>query len=242
MTLVLSSRFILVIDVETANYLDCALVYDIGWKIIDIYGKEYAQGSFVIRDTFVYEREIINEAFYAYKIPEYITDIQNHNREMIDFCEARKRILHIMKRFNCNTVAAYNASFDKNALNNTLRYITKSRLRYFFPYETKFVCIWNMACNSICQKGEYRTFAETNRYYANHGKNYKATAETVYAFLTNDATFKEEHKGLDDVNIECKIFIACIKNGCEIMGINRGCWQKVKRGALALPFTILILC
>ena len=230
----LTDRFILVLDVETANSLDDALVYDIGWRIIDLFGKVYAEGSFVIRDIFVYERAIVKEAFYADKIPEYVRDIQNGTREMVNFMEARRRILNIMKRFNCHTVAAYNANFDRNALNKTLRFLTKSKYRYFFPYNTQFICIWNMACNSICQRGEYRTFAETNRHYSNHGKNYRATAETVYAFLTNNADFTEEHKGLDDVKIECEIFVKCFEEMGEVMGIKRNCWMNVKRGAIAL--------
>lgn len=234
MIMKLTDRFILVLDVETANSLDDALVYDIGWRIIDLSGRVYAEGSFVIRDIFVYEREIVKEAHYADKIPEYVADIQQGKREMVNFMEARRRILSVMKRFNCHTVAAYNANFDRNALNKTLRFLTKSKYRYFFHYSTNFVCIWNMACNSICQRGEYRTFAETNRHYSNHGKNYRATAETVYAFLTDNANFTEEHKGLDDVKIECEIFIKCFEEMGGVMGIKRNCWLNVKRGAIAL--------
>lgn len=237
----LTDRFILVLDVETANSLDDALVYDIGWRIIDLFGKVYAEGSFVIRDIFVYEREIVKEAYYADKIPEYITDIQQGKREMVNFMEARRRILNIMKRFNCHTVAAYNANFDRNALNTTLRFLTKSKYRYFFPHSTEFVCIWNMACNSICQQSKYKTFAETNRHYSNHGKNYRATAETVYAFLTDNANFTEEHKGLDDVKIECEIFVKCFEEIGGVMGINRLCWRSVKRGALMLSVNSLLI-
>ena len=160
---------------------------------------------------------------------------------MVNFMEARRRILNIMKRFNCHTVAAYNAHFDRNALNTTLRFLTKSKYRYFFPYSTEFVCIWNMACNSICQQSEYKTFAETNYHFSNHGKNYRATAETVYAFLTDNANFTEEHKGLDDVKIECEIFVKCFKELGGVMSIKRNCWQKVKRGALMLPVNFMLI-
>lgn len=230
----LTDRYILVLDVETANDTNDALVYNIGWRLIDLYGNVYEEGSYVIRDIFVYERELMKVAYYSNKIDDYINDIANNKSEMIDFMVARRRILEVMKKYNCHTVAAYNAHFDRKALNTTLRFLTKSKYRYFFPFNTEFICIWNMACNSICQQSEYKTFAETNRYYSNCGKNYRATAETVYAFLTNNAQFTEEHKGLDDVIIECEIFLKCLNYGGNIMGISRGCWQKVKRGALAL--------
>ena len=235
MILNITDRYILILDVETANDTIDAIVYDIGFMLVDLYTNAICeQGSFVIRDTFVYERELVKVAYYGDKIPEYVADIQQGKRQMIDFLTARRHILNLMEKYGCHTVAAYNCNFDRNALNTTLRFLTKSKYRYFFPYSTNFVCIWNMACNSICQSGEYRTFAETNRHFSNHGKNYRATAETVYAFLTDNANFTEEHKGLDDVKIECEIFVKCFKEMGGVMGIKRNCWQRVKRGAIAL--------
>lgn len=235
MILNITDRYILILDVETANDTTDAIVYDIGFILLDLYtGAICEQGSFVIRDTFVYERELVKVAYYADKIPEYIADIQQGKRQMIDFMTARRHILNIMAKYDCHTVAAYNASFDRNALNTTLRYLTKSQYRYFFPYSTNFVCIWNMACSTICQRGEYRTFAETNHLFSNHGKNYRATAETVYAFLTNDPSFKEEHKGYDDVKIEMVILQKCLSYDYTFKGIRRWCWRDVRRGAIAL--------
>ena len=241
MILNITDRYILILDVETANDTTDAIVYDIGFMLIDLYtGVICEQGSFVIRDTFVYERELVKVAYYGDKIPEYVADIQQGKRQMIDFMAARRHILNLMEKYDCHTVAAYNCNFDRNALNTTLRFLTKSKYRYFFPYSTNFVCIWNMACNSICQNGEYRTFAETNYHFSNHGKNYRATAETVYAFLTNNANFTEKHKGLDDVKIECEIFVKCFEELGGVMSIKRNCWQKVKRGALMLPVNFML--
>lgn len=241
MTIRLTNRFILLLDVETANDTTDAIVYDIGGMIINIYGNIYHQFSFVIRDSFVYERELMQSAYYAEKIPEYITDLRNGTRLLVDFMQAWNYIKRLMKQYDCTTVAAYNCNFDRNALNTTLRFLTKSKYRYFFPRNTEFICIWNMACNSICQDEAYRTFTETYRHYSNHGKNYRSSAEVVYAFLTNNPDFNEEHKGLDDVKIECKIFTECLNRGGNVMGINRGCWQKVKRGALMLPVIFVLI-
>lgn len=224
----------LILDVETANDIHDALVYDIGGHILEEDGTIHSEFSFVIRDIFCDERDIMKSAYYASKIPEYVEDLQNERRQMVNFMYAYRFINHLMKVYNCKTVAAYNCSFDRNALNVTLRYLTKSEYRWFFPYDTEFICIWNMACNSICQDGNYRTFTETYRHYSNHGKNYRATAEIVYAYLTNNPDYQEEHKGLDDVKIETEIYLACLAAGCEKMGIKRNCWQKVKRGAIAL--------
>lgn len=224
----------LILDVETANETDCALTYDVGGWFVDPNFNVLDSFSFVVRDLFVYERELVKNAYYAAKIPEYVQDLQADRRKMVDFMTMRSHILNKMSQYNCNTVCAYNANFDRNALNNTLRYLTKSKYRWFFPFGTNFVCIWNMACNTICQTSEYKTFAETNYLFSNHGKNYRATAETVYQFLTQNPNFCEEHKGLDDVKIETEIMQKCLEYGGEPLTISRGCWQKVKRGALAL--------
>lgn len=231
----LNDRYILILDVETANDTTDAIVYDIGGMILDTWtGKICENFSFVIRDTFVYDRALVNQAYYAEKIPEYVNDIRAKKRTMINFMDARGYILNFMKKYNCHTVAAYNCAFDRNALNTTMRYLTKSKYRWFFPFKTKFVCIWNMACSTICQTSEYKTFAETHRFYSNYGKNYRTSAEVVYAFLTNDPSFKEEHKGLDDTIIEKSIFCECLKYNNEVKSIDKFCWQRVERGALAL--------
>ena len=229
----------LILDVETANDTIDALTYDIGGQFIDDNNAIIEEFSFVIRDIFVYERELVKTAYYSEKIPEYINDIQNNKKRMIDFMNARRYILNRMKKYNCNTVVAYNCAFDRNALNTTLRYLTKSKYRWFFPYKTNYICIWNMACETICQTSKYKTFAETHRYFSNHGKNYRATAETVYQFLTQNPNFVEEHKGLDDVKIEREIFQKCLEY-VEPMTINRSCWRKVKRGALMLPVKFML--
>ena len=199
------------LDVETANDTKDALTYDVSCRFLNTRGKIFDERAFVVRDVFVDEHELMKQAYYASKMPEYSEDIRAGKRQMINFLDMRYEILKLMKEYDCHTVAAYNCSFDKNALNTTLRYLTKSKYRWFFPYDTKFVCIWNMACNTICQTSEYKSFAELNRYYSNHGKNYRATAETVYAFLSQNPNFNEEHKGMEDVRIEHEIMKECLK-------------------------------
>lgn len=228
----MENQFVLLLDVETANDTTDSLIYDIGGQMIDLQGNIYHQFSFVIRDIFVRERELMKSCYYAEKIPEYVRDLQSGKRKMIDFMNARNYILRLMKTFECTTVAAYNCSFDRNALNTTLRFLTKSRYRYFFPYNFNFICVWNMACQSVCQIPEYAAFAEENGFISNHGRNYRATAETVYAFITKNPNFNEEHKGLDDVKIECEILKYCLSLNVEFthgIGIRRWCWQDVKR-------------
>lgn len=222
----------LLVDVETANDIDCPFTYDISTRLINNDGKILTQHAFVVRDVFNDMRELVKQAYYAEKIPAYIDALQAHNKQMYSFMGARRLLLNEMAEHNCKTVVAYNTRFDRNALNNTLRYLTKSRFRWFFPYDTDFMCIWNMACQTVCQTDEYKEFAETNNFISNCGRNYRATAETVYAFLTGNPDFIEQHQGADDVKIEQEIMFHCLQNYNEFphgFGIRPNCWQDVKR-------------
>lgn len=230
-------HYYLVLDVETANGLDDPLVYDIGGCVCDKQGRIYTSFSFTIRDIFVYERELMRTAYYSDKIPSYIAEHQQGTRKMVSFYEARKHILELMRAYNITDVCAYNAHFDRNALNTTQRWLTKSKQRYFFPYGTNFICIWNMACQTLCQRKTYKQFCEQHNFTSNrkgepNAKNYSTSAETVYKYLILDPLYKEEHKGLDDVMIETYIFARCFtakKKFYNGKGIKRNCWMGVKR-------------
>jgi hypothetical protein len=230
-------HYYLVLDTETTNGLDQPLVYDIGGVITDKQGRIYESFSFVIRDIFVYERTLMQTAYYANKIPEYVEDLHVKKRKMVDFYEARRYILNLMKEYNITDVAAYNAHFDRNALNITQRWLTKSKYRYFFPYGTNFVCIWNMACQTLCQRITYKQFCEDNGFTSNkagapNAKNYSTSAENVYRYLILNPAYEEEHKGLNDVMIETEIMKRCFATHKAMpygKGIRRNCWQSVKR-------------
>lgn len=230
-------HYYLVIDTETANGLDQPLCYDIGGAIIDARGRIYGTFSFTIRDIFVYERELMQTAYYANKIPSYVREHHEGTRKMVDFYEARQYILNLMRVYRITDVCAYNAHFDRNALNTTQRWLTKSKYRYFFPRGTNFICIWNMACQTLCQRKTYKEFCEVNNFTSNrkgapNARNYSTSAETVYRYLMLDANYEEEHKGIDDVKIEAYIFARCIAAHKAFpygKGIRRNCWMDVKR-------------
>ena len=230
-------HYYLVLDTETANSLEQPLVYDIGGCIADKQGRIYETFSFVIRDIFVYERELMQTSYYSNKIPSYIEDIHNGKRKMVDFYQARKYILNLMEKYNVHDVAAYNAHFDRNALNTTQRWLTKSKYRYFFPYNTNFICIWNMACQTLCQRKTYKEFCEKHNFTSNkagspNARNYSTSAENVYRYLTLNPIYEENHKGLDDVMIETEIMKRCFSSHKAMpygKGIRRNCWMSVKR-------------
>lgn len=138
-------HYILMLDTETANTINTekgldmsnVLVYDIGWAVIDKTGRVYEAASFVNRDIFVYERDLMQSAYYANKIPMYVEDLRQGFRTMADLREIRAAMLDTMEKYQIDTVCAHNARFDLNACNGTQRYCTKSKWRYWFPTERK---------------------------------------------------------------------------------------------------------
>lgn len=221
----MKKQYFLVVDVETANSTDDALVYDLGYAVADRQGNIYEVGSLVISDIFEGEADLMTSAYYAAKIPQYIEGIKANDFEVVNFYTARRRVLGIMEKYSIKTVCAYNASFDRNALNTTYRWLTKSKFRYFFPYGTEINCIWHMACQVLCTQKRYRKFCEAHDFIKPSG-NLHTSAETVYAYMTKNETFDEAHTGLQDVLIEVKIMAKCYSQHKKMnKSINKACWR-----------------
>lgn len=219
----------LVLDTETANAINNPLVYDLGYKIFNLDGTELFHRALIIADIFLDEKERMQSAYYANKIPSYQEQLNNGERRLVTLNTARHLIAQDMERFNIKEVYAYNMNFDRRALNNTNAFTTNNKYRYFFPYGTEFKCIWNMACQTLLARPSYIKFAEKHNFISSKG-NILTNAECCYRYLTNDPTFTEEHKGLEDVNIEIEILKACYRQHKKMSTKpNQACWRLVQK-------------
>lgn len=224
-----TEKFI-VLDVETANDTTDALTYDIGFIVADRHGNIYESHSFCVYDIYCCEKELMQSAYHAKKLPLYEEGLKNGEYKLVKFSTVKNLIWQLMKEYNITKVFAYNCNFDRNALTKTQRWLTKSKYRYFFPYDTEFCDIWNFACSTICQQKGYKNFCELNGYISNRGNNYRSSAECVYQFITNQNTFEELHQGLADVYIEYEILLKCYATHKKVeTDIDRLCWRKVER-------------
>ena len=212
-------HYVLICDTETANTLTAengrldmsnVLMYDCGWSIVDTKGNVYKEQSFVNRDIFVYERELMKTAYYAKKIPQYVADLQNGKRQMASTYEIRKAMLDDIAEYHIKEVCAHNARFDYNALNNIQRWSTKSKYRYWLPYGIEVWDTLKMARDVILKMPTYRLFCEEHGLFTAGGQ-LSATAENLYRFISKDPTFIESHTGLEDTQIEREIFFYCLR-------------------------------
>lgn len=220
---------VLVIDTETTNDIKQPLPYDVGYAVVNIdTGDIIVKRSFVVAEIW-FDKELMEQAYFAEKIPQYWKDIKENKRIIKGIWNIRKQIQKDMKENNVVKVGAYNMAFDKRATNNDVRYITGSLIRWFFPYDTEFFCIWSMACSSILHTKEFVEFAKNNNYISDKG-NVRTNAEVCYKYITGKTDFAESHTGLEDVMIEVSIMLFIINSKMNFNSdINYGCWRWVQK-------------
>lgn len=225
----MKKQFFMVLDTETANTIEQPIPYDIGWAVCDRQGNIYEEKSFIVAEIFLDMKDLMQSAYYAEKIPHYWDDIKSGKRKIKQFWNIRKEFVNDLKKYNISKVGAYNMGFDKRALNNLIRYTSKSWARWFFPYGIEFFCIWNMACSTILNRPSYIKFAEENNFISECG-NIQTSAECAYRYITKDKDFTESHTGLEDVKIEIEIMAKCYNTHKKYENnINSACWRKVQR-------------
>lgn len=212
--------YIIVLDTETCP-LDRdfegvvptnMFVYDIGWAVVDKRGNVYETKSYVNRDIFFDEKVLMKSSYYAEKLPQYYDDIRSGKRKVATWYSIKADLAETMKRYNTKIVCAHNARFDHGATNNTQRWLTKSKYRYFLPYGTVIWDTMRMANDVIAKKPTYRAFCEENGYMTSHKTpRPQVKAEVIYRFITGDNDFIESHTGLEDVLIEKEILAYCFR-------------------------------
>lgn len=201
----------LVTPAKTVMDMSNVLVYDCGWAVVDTKGNIYETASYVNRDIFVYERDLMQSAYYGWKIPRYVEEIRSGQRIMASTYEIRQAMLETIERYGIKEVAAFNARFDDNALRLTQRFISGSKYRYWFPFDS--VEVWDimkMAQDVICNMPTYRKFCEEHGYMTANGRLRK-TAEILWRFISGNNDFEESHTGLEDVLIEAEIMWYCFR-------------------------------
>ena len=200
-------KYYLTIDTETANSFDDPMMYDIGGAIHDSKGNVEETFSFIIYDVFCADRELFNTAYYAEKRPMYEMQIATGRRKIVNIYTARAYIRDLCEKYSVRAIIAHNARFDYRSTTRTIRYVTKSRTRYFLPYGIPIWDTLKMAQDTICKQKTYIKWCEANNYMVN-GRP-RATAEILYKYISGNDDFVEDHTGLEDVLIEKEIFARC---------------------------------
>ena len=183
-------------------------VYDIGWAVVDKRGKVYKTQSFINADIFLDEKELMKSAYYSEKIPKYWEDIKSGIRQLRSFYNIRKQLLADIAEYGVKEIYAHNMRFDYGTLQNTQRWLTKSKYRYFFPKGIEICDTLKMARQVLKDSKMYRVWCEQNGYITKNNQC-KFSAEVLYRYITGNDDFIESHTGLEDVMIEKDILAYC---------------------------------
>lgn len=207
---------VMMIDTETANNIDCPIVYDCGYQIFNMNGDVLCERSFVNADVFL-DAELMESAYFADKIPQYWREIKSGIRVLKSWFNIKRQIAMDCKKFGVTIACAHNAAFDNRALNTTQRYITTSKNRYFLPFGVEWWDTLKMARSILKNNDDFGEFCYNNDFLTKNGCR-RYTAEIIYRWLTGNTDFEESHTGLEDVKIEKEIFKFCLSENPEING------------------------
>ena len=212
----------IVLDTETTNGFDDPMVYDCGWSVISDNGETLATRSFVNADVFIDEPELMAQAYFADKIPMYIAQIADGQRTLTRFSTIRFALHKDCEKFNVVAIVAHNARFDYIACQTTQRYLTKSKYRWFFPYNLVLMDSLKMSKEVFGKDKDYLNFCHKNGYVCKNNQP-RMTAEILYRYLSGDNNFVEAHCGLEDTLIEKEIFLECIRRNPTVA---KSMWSK----------------
>ena len=113
----------------------------------------------------------------------------------LDYATEMAKLIY---KYNINEIFAYNASFDKGCHEKLLE-----NLPITFTKSIIWVDIWSKIFTTAHSKS-YENFCKQHNFLTNT-KRVSTKAETIYQFLSNNPTFKENHSGLLDALIETVI-------------------------------------
>lgn len=200
----------IVLDTETTNGFVDPICYDVGWTILNNKFNVIKTCSYVVADIFLDEKQLMKEAYFADKIPQYWKDIKAGTRELKTYKNIKKALWEDCYNYDVVAIVAHNARFDYRSCTTTQRWLTSSKYRYFFPYGIMLVDTLKMSRAILAHDNNYVKFCNDNNYLTKNNKP-RFTAEIIYRFLTHDNNFTEEHTATADTLIEAKIFEYCMK-------------------------------
>ena len=102
----------LLIDTETANGLDDPMTYNFAGAVIDQHGNVYEVGNFINKDIFFGKSDLMQSAYYASKIPEYLEQIRQGTITVASWYEIKMWVREVCERYGVKAIIAHNARFD----------------------------------------------------------------------------------------------------------------------------------
>lgn len=173
-------------------------IYHIAGFIHDREGNVLAPFNYLIAEHF---NEINADEYAKKNFGLYLKMVADGIVTMVDTeAHAIEMIDALCTCYNVRYMMAYNSAFDFGK--TSARALIANR---------EFIDIYLMALQTITHIKKYANFCRENGFRSASGKSVATSAESVYAYLTNNTEYQEEHTALEDSKIEMQIFLACVK-------------------------------
>lgn len=173
-------------------------MYNLGCTIHDKQGNRFATCSLLVMEHF---DEIRNDDYSKKNFHIYEQRLATGEMSAVATeAEALSIVRNLCHFYGVKYVMAYNSGFD------FCKTICKELLNDF-----EFIDIYLMALQTLTHKKSYAKFCREHGFKSKSGKSCATSAESVYAYITNNPEHVEEHTALSDALEEMQIFLACEK-------------------------------
>ena len=217
------AKNIIVLDVEG---MSGKRPYDVGYIIADFKGNVYEERSFACMPC-IWENlatsmktalETVKEMTHR-NIREILESPQKYNWSTIE--QIRESFIADVMKYHVSEIWAYNCSFDKGMMSRLFDDDTLAKVN------CEWLDIWSAIVLTKCCTKKYVKFCRENDFLTEKG-NCKTSAEVVYAYLTKNIDFSEEHTGLSDCKIEYEILLYAKQSKKKLDGTIANPWKLVK--------------
>ncbi len=187
------------IDTETVGGASAPTgMYNVGCVIHDKQGNIFATTSLLVMEHF---EEIRHDDYAKRNFPIYEERLNKGEMSAVaSEIEALEIVRNLCNFYGVKYVMAYNSAFD----------FTKTICRDLLN-DFEFIDLYLMALQTITHQKGYATFCRENGFKSKSGKSCATSAESVFAYISNNPNHIEEHTALSDALEEMQIFVRCAK-------------------------------
>ena len=222
-------RYLLFVDTETIGSLfvkDSVLPFEIGTKVYDLEKKKVVREKSYLVRKFFNNKYIMLSTFSATKYPSYFEKLENDKRyKTCSVNDIMQDLQKVISRYGIKIMVAHNGNFDKTAI---------ARLNEDFgienPFEnidlldtmelSKIITFSKDYANYCLENKDILNSVKESCFITNSGR-VRTTAQAIYSYIIKNPTFEEAHTGLEDIDIEIKIFEKSIEMlGNTIVNLN----------------------
>lgn len=203
----------LIADGETTGIGGKAYVFDFAY-VIATRRDILLERSFLVREIIANPNIMLGALFndewramMGGKIfSHYIPALARGEEKIFSWREVVETMRDDMATYGVDVFSAYNLGFDMRAIATTNKYL--GHLDKVLPYKPDLLCLWEFACVTVCRSRLYHDIAwqrgkETG--WITPADNVRTNAEKVFAFLSGNLDFVEDHTALSDARIETEI-------------------------------------